>query len=114
MTNISEASFVLIAVYLVPYIIAAVMPGWKSLGVIVAITVVYGGWLYGFKESAHSLAVVLDNILYGLAFWGLATGVVFRGVTLTLRQRGVPRWALIVIGVIGAALGPVLFFVIEG
>lgn len=100
--------------FLVPFFLTATMPGWRSLGVIAAITAIYGIWLYWFKEIPHGMGGVLELLLYWLVFWGLAMGVANRTFILTMRRYNVPRWANALISVnlilTGAAI---VFFLIR-
>lgn len=104
-----DGKVILASIYLVPFVIAAVMPGWRTFGAMVVTCLAYGLWLIFIKENeSGGIALSMDKVFLWVVFWGLCVGVVTRGITLFLQQTGLPAWPLIGISVLGALAPPII------
>ena len=91
--------------YVVPFLIALVMPGWRSLAVISFAAVALFAWLLVTKVGGPDWLGVL---LFGLAGVGLVAGILTRALTLAiapLRQRPL---LFVLIALIGFSITPIL------
>lgn len=101
--------FFLLGLYVLPFIAAVVMPGWRSLGMIAATCLLCGLWLYFIKENeTGGMALVMEKVVLWIAFWGLFAGVIARTITLIMQHYALSNWWVAVVYILGAVLLPLV------
>ena len=103
--------FILAALYIVPFIAAIVVPGWRMLGVAAALVFAYGAWLFGIEMHRTSgIAHTIEVILFAIVLAGGVAGLLTRGVMLILQRARVPAWTAPLVAILGAALPVIWLF----
>jgi hypothetical protein len=98
-----------------PYVVAVVLPNWRWLIAYGLLAFSMIGWaLYkvgrrAVPEGMTGSVLNIPEAQETLAALGicLALGVIFRGITLYLRESGLPRLGMVIIHLIGL---PLIFF----
>lgn len=99
----TEMAFIL-AVYGVPCLIGAVMPGWRSLGLFAVFVLLIGVWTFQPRGGAGFDGVV-EYVLGIFVFAGAATGLSGCAARLLI-QRGGTSGAVPWLATLGIALVP--------
>lgn len=83
---------ILLAIYGVPFLAAAALPGWKSLGVYAVLAIALAVWVFQ-PRSGEGLAGAAEAALGVLVLVGMVAGIVGNLVRTGLRRAGAPAWS---------------------
>jgi hypothetical protein len=113
---VSHFIWLFIWTYVLPFMLATIMPGWRSLvvcGVLVGAPILWANLRVGaeFDYPVHDPGIVVALALgfYGTAGIGFASGITTRAVTLGLRRMRIRRAIIVAVVLFGFVAPPGAF-----